>query len=191
MVLIFVMCALASCHSSPKIHFISTYEFHDLSCGRHGRHILWSCRRLLGSIVLPIVPFTHIWLILERADARSIPFLLFVHASDSPKICFRTPPPPTHTFLKWPFLTDFKKCTHTPPPPTPRERYFGASDEEFKNPEKTPKPTKLAHNEPQRYSNIFGKGKLCSKHCRYANSYAKLLFLSHWLNWFLNAHNKY
>ena len=25
------------------------------------------------------------------------------------------PPPPTHAFLKWPFLTDFKKYTHTPP----------------------------------------------------------------------------
>ena len=24
-------------------------------------------------------------------------------------------PPATHTFLKWPFLTDFKKYTHTPP----------------------------------------------------------------------------
>ena len=28
-----------------------------------------------------------------------------------------TYPPPTHTFLKWPFPTDFKKYTHTPPPP--------------------------------------------------------------------------
>ena len=26
-----------------------------------------------------------------------------------------TYPPPTHTFLKWPFLTDFGKHTHTPP----------------------------------------------------------------------------
>ena len=26
------------------------------------------------------------------------------------------PPPPTHTFLKQPFLTDFKKYTHTHPP---------------------------------------------------------------------------
>ena len=26
-------------------------------------------------------------------------------------------PPPTHTFLKWPFHTDFKKYTYTPPPP--------------------------------------------------------------------------
>jgi hypothetical protein len=24
-------------------------------------------------------------------------------------------PPLTHAFLKWPFLTDFKKYTHTPP----------------------------------------------------------------------------
>ena len=29
-------------------------------------------------------------------------------------------PPPTHTFLKWPFLTDFKKYTCAPPPPPPR-----------------------------------------------------------------------
>ena len=28
-----------------------------------------------------------------------------------------TYPPPTHTFLKWPFHTDFKKYTYTPPPP--------------------------------------------------------------------------
>ena len=28
-----------------------------------------------------------------------------------------TYPPLTHTFLKQPFLTDFKKCTHPPPPP--------------------------------------------------------------------------
>ena len=27
-----------------------------------------------------------------------------------------TYPPFTHTFLKWPFLTNFKKYTHTPPP---------------------------------------------------------------------------
>ena len=26
-----------------------------------------------------------------------------------------TPPPQTHTFLKWRFLADFKKYTHTPP----------------------------------------------------------------------------
>ena len=29
--------------------------------------------------------------------------------------CDHLPPPPTHTFLKRPFLTDFKKHTHTPP----------------------------------------------------------------------------
>ena len=29
--------------------------------------------------------------------------------------CDHLPPPPTHTFLKRPFLTDFKKYTHTPP----------------------------------------------------------------------------
>ena len=32
-----------------------------------------------------------------------------------------TYPPPTHTFLKRPFLTDFKKYTHTPPPPLQNE----------------------------------------------------------------------
>ena len=28
------------------------------------------------------------------------------------------PPLPTHTFLKWRFLADFKKYAHTPPPPS-------------------------------------------------------------------------
>ena len=31
------------------------------------------------------------------------------------KIVTTYPPPPTHPFLKWPFLTDFKKYTHNPP----------------------------------------------------------------------------
>ena len=31
--------------------------------------------------------------------------------------CDHLPPTPTHTFLKWPFPTDFEKHTHTPPPP--------------------------------------------------------------------------
>ena len=30
--------------------------------------------------------------------------------------CDQLHPPVTHTFLKRPFLTDFKKYTHTPPP---------------------------------------------------------------------------
>ena len=34
-----------------------------------------------------------------------------------PEKCDHLPPPPKHTFLKRPFLTDFKKYTHTPPPP--------------------------------------------------------------------------
>ena len=54
-----------------------------------------------------------------------------------------TPPPPTHTFLKWPFHTDFKKYTCTP---TKGTIFFGASDEKFKNPGKKVKPTVLAHN---------------------------------------------
>ena len=36
------------------------------------------------------------------------------------------PPPPTHTFLKRPFLTDFKKYT-TPPPPPPTGRNWTKS----------------------------------------------------------------
>ena len=43
-------------------------------------------------------------------------------------------PPQSETFLKRPFLTDFKKET---PPPT--ERNFGASDQKFKNPRKNAK----------------------------------------------------
>ena len=54
-------------------------------------------------------------------------------------------PPPTHTFLKRPFLTDFKKYTHT----LPTGRKFGALDQKIikKRGGKVPKPTVLAHNE--------------------------------------------
>ena len=44
-------------------------------------------------------------------------------------------PPPTHTFLKRPFLTDFKKYTHTPP----AGRNFGTLDKKFINPRKSAK----------------------------------------------------
>ena len=76
-----------------------------------------------------------------RAD-RSKPQQRPTSASNSAKIWFRTPPPPTHSFLKRPFLTDFKSI-HTHPA---RERCFGASDEEFKNPGKNAK-THRANNE--------------------------------------------
>ena len=51
-------------------------------------------------------------------------------------------PPPTHTFLKQPFFTDFKKYTHTPPP---KGRNFGALDQKFRKPPKS----KQYHNARQ------------------------------------------
>ena len=45
------------------------------------------------------------------------PVLRIIHfAAPFTQKCDHLPPPPTHTFLKRPFLTDFKKYTHTPPP---------------------------------------------------------------------------
>ena len=35
-------------------------------------------------------------------------------------VCKTVTPLPTHTFLKWRFLTDFERHTHTPPPPPPK-----------------------------------------------------------------------
>ena len=56
------------------------------------------------------------------------------------------PPPPTHTFLKRPFLTDFKKYTHTPPPPQ-RDEILAHWTKSSENPGKMPKPTVLAHTD--------------------------------------------
>ena len=40
------------------------------------------------------------------------------YASGNLQVKTVTPPPPQiHTFLKWPFLTDFKKYAHAPLPP--------------------------------------------------------------------------
>ena len=55
-----------------------------------------------------------------------------------------TPPPLTHTFLKRPFLADFKKYTHTPPPPQ-RNDIVAHRTENSGNLRKVPKPTELAH----------------------------------------------
>ena len=59
--------------------------------------------------------------------------------------CEHLPPPPpkTHTFLKRPFLIDFKKYTHTPPPPYMVTcLHIGAKI--VNNPKKWQKRTKLA-----------------------------------------------
>ena len=53
-------------------------------------------------------------------------------------------PPQTHTFLKRPFLTDFKKYTHTPPQSDEILVHWTKSSQ---NGGKMPKPTVLAHNE--------------------------------------------
>ena len=60
------------------------------------------------------------------------------------------PPPQTHTFLKRPFLTDFKKHTHTP-------RYgtkFGALDQNLKKPPKNCEFAPSWLDVPERYTLI-------------------------------------
>ena len=57
-----------------------------------------------------------------------------------------TYPPPTHTFPKRRFLTDFKKYTHTPPPP-PGDDMFAPISKSSRNCRKVPKPRKLACSE--------------------------------------------
>ena len=48
-----------------------------------------------------------------------------------------TPLPPTHTFLKQPFPTDFKKYPPLHIPSPTRERNFGASDGKLRKPRKS------------------------------------------------------
>ena len=58
--------------------------------------------------------------------------------------CDHLPPPPqTHTFLKRPFLTDFKKYTHSPPQ---SDEILARWTKSSQNGGKMPKPTVLAHN---------------------------------------------
>ena len=59
--------------------------------------------------------------------------------------CDHLPPPQTYTFLKGPFLTDFKKYTHTPPPQG--NDILAHWTESSENLGKVPKPTELAHYE--------------------------------------------
>ena len=64
------------------------------------------------SLVKPVHSNLHV-------TTRSTRFYLFLRPlllySSVRKTVTTYPPPPTHTFLKWPFLTDFEKHTHTPP----------------------------------------------------------------------------
>ena len=62
------------------------------------------------------------------------------------KFGFGPPPPPTHTFLKRPFLTDFKKY-HRPPKGT---KFWRIGPNISQNPGKVPKPTVLTHTECSR-----------------------------------------
>ena len=56
-----------------------------------------------------------------------------------------TPPTPTHTFLKWPFLDDLKKYTHIPPYVVTCLHHEAKIV--LKKSEKVPKRSKLAHYE--------------------------------------------
>ena len=58
---------------------------------------------------------------------------------------YRQLPPLTHAFLKWPFLTDFKKYTHTPPPL--RNEILVLWTKNGENPENTRICSALAYSE--------------------------------------------
>ena len=77
---------------------------------------------------------------------KHCPVLCIIHfaALFAQKCDHLPPPPPTHTFLQRPFLTDFEKYTHTPPNGTKFWRHWTKSSP---NPGEVPKPTVLAHNE--------------------------------------------
>ena len=63
-----------------------------------------------------------------------------------------TYPPPTHTFLKRPFLTDFKKHSHTPPPPPKVTTFWCIGLKVEKNREKCEfAPCWHKPNVPERY----------------------------------------
>ena len=74
----------------------------------------------------------------------SVPCIIELPAVCS-KLWSPDPPPPPHTFLKWPFHTDFKKYTYTPPP-----QGNDISAHRMKSSKtlgKRPKPTELAQTE--------------------------------------------
>ena len=85
---------------------------------------------------------TTMWTTRIRNNQRSP-----VHCS---VLCIvKFPIPINHTFLGWPFLTDFKKYTHTPPPPPPPQGndVLAHWTKNSKTPGKMPKSTESAHNE--------------------------------------------
>ena len=81
------------------------------------------------------------------------PVLCIIHfAPPFAQKCGHLPPPPSHTFLKRPFLTDFKKYTHTPPTPTGRN--FGALDQKFIKPRKSAKTRSAVEMEGSEVANL-------------------------------------
>ena len=76
---------------------------------------------------------------------KHCPVLRTVHcAAPFAQKCDHLPPPLTHTFLKRPFLTDFKKYSHTPPQ---QDEILVHWTKSSSNLGKVPKPTVLAHSE--------------------------------------------
>ena len=81
--------------------------------------------------------------------------------------CDHLPPPPkTNTFLKRPFLTDFKKYTHTPPAAPKGNEILVHWTKSSQNPGEVPKPTALAHTEcPRETCNPNPRGLCTMKYC--------------------------
>ena len=55
-------------------------------------------------------------MLIQNKDDSPVQCHVCVHRPMCRAVLKNVTPPQTHTVLKWPFLTDFKKYTHTPPP---------------------------------------------------------------------------
>ena len=91
-----------------------------------------------------------IWIQNNQWSLENCPVLCIVHfAAPFAQKCDH-PPPPTHTFLRWPFLTDFIKYTHTPPNGT---KFWRIGPKVHRNKEKCQNPLCWrTTNVPERYA---------------------------------------
>ena len=116
----------------------------DVNLEKNVKHAQWhKCTRKRGHQTTYFIPYRG-----ARRQICKTQFLQYFKISRSfaapvAEKCDH-PPPPTHTFLKRPFLTDFKKYTHTPFYGT---KFWSIGPKIHKNQEKCQKPTVLAHNE--------------------------------------------
>ena len=92
----------------------------------------------------------------QRSPAHcSVPCIV-----EFPAVCSKlwspTPPPPPHTFLKWPFHTDFKKYAYTPPKGTMFRRIGQKVQKPWEKGQNPPSWRRLTV--PERYSSVLCSG---------------------------------